>query len=148
MVNGSPVMSEAEVARALEELQTLERLLADLQARLITIQRSIVEHEEAVKVVEEIKKAGGRLRIMVPIGAGAFAEASLESVEKLTVNLGAGVYGLKSLDDAQQLLTRRSQNLQALYDSLSKRAGEYSARMEELRRFLGAVLAAQRRQGT
>jgi prefoldin alpha subunit len=85
---------------------------------------------------------------MVPIGAGAFAEASLESVEKLTVNLGAGVYGLKSLDDAQQLLTRRSQNLQALYDSLSKRAGEYSARMEELRRFLGAVLAPQRRQGT
>jgi prefoldin alpha subunit len=96
MVNGSPVMSEAEVARALEELQTLERLLADLQARLITIQRSIVEHEEAVKVVEEIKKAGGRLRIMVPIGAGAFAEASLESVEKLTVNLGAGVYGLRA----------------------------------------------------
>ncbi|MEM2236908.1 MAG: prefoldin subunit alpha [Candidatus Caldarchaeum sp.] len=141
-------MSETEIAQALEELQVLERVVADLQARLLTVQRSIVEHEEAVKLIEEIKKGGGKMRILVPLGAGAYAEASFESLEKVTISLGAGVYAVKALDDTQQLLTRRSQSLQALFDSLSKRVGEYSARVEELRRFLGRALAAQRQQGT
>ncbi|MEM1946333.1 MAG: prefoldin subunit alpha [Candidatus Caldarchaeum sp.] len=141
-------MSEAEIAQALEQLQVLERIVADLQARLLTVQRSIVEHEEAVKLIEEIKKTGGKMRIMVPLGAGAFAEASFDSLEKVTISLGAGVYAVKALDDTQQLLTRRSQNLQALSDSLSKRIGEYSTRVEELRSFLGRALSAQRQQGT
>jgi len=141
-------MSEAEIAQALEQLQVLERIVADLQARLLTVQRSIVEHEEAVKLIEEIKKTGGKMRIMVPLGAGAFAEASFDSLEKVTISLGAGVYVVKALDDTQQLLTRRSQNLQALSDSLSKRIGEYSTRVEELRSFLGRALSAQRQQGT
>lgn len=141
-------MSEAEIAQALEQLQVLERIVADLQARLLTVQRSIVEHEEAVKLIEAIKKTGGKMRIMVPLGAGAFAEASFDSLEKVTISLGAGVYAVKALDDTQQLLTRRSQNLQALSDSLSKRIGEYSTRVEELRSFLGRALSAQRQQGT
>ncbi|MEM4302697.1 MAG: prefoldin subunit alpha [Candidatus Caldarchaeum sp.] len=140
-------MSETEIAQALEELQVLERVVADLQARLLTVQRSIVEHEEAVKLIEEIKKGGGKMRILVPLGAGAFAEASFESLEKVTISLGAGVYAVKALDDTQQLLTRRSQSLQTLFDSLSKRVGEYSERVEELRRFLGRALASQRQQG-
>ncbi|MDW8063508.1 MAG: prefoldin subunit alpha [Candidatus Caldarchaeum sp.] len=140
-------MSETEVAQALEELQAIERIIADLQARLLSIQRSMAEHEEAVKLIEEIRKSGGRMKILVPLGAGSFAEANLESVEKVTVNLGAGIYAVKALEDTQQLLTKRSQALQAYGDTLSKRAAEYAARAEELRRFLNRVFAAQQRQG-
>ncbi|MEM0349632.1 MAG: prefoldin subunit alpha [Candidatus Caldarchaeum sp.] len=140
-------MSEAEVAQALEELQLLERLVADLQARILALQRSVSEHEEAVKLIEEIRKSGGNMRILVPIGAGTFAEASLQSVEKVTVSLGAGVYAVKALEDTQQLLTKRNQALQAYVDALSKRLSEYAARADELRRFLNSVLAAQQRQG-
>lgn len=140
-------MSEAEVARALEELQTIERIVADLQARILSVQRSMAEHEEAVKLIEEIRKSGGKMKVLVPLGAGAFAEASLESVEKVTVSLGAGVYAVKALEDTQQLLTKRSQGLQAYGEILAKRVSEYAARAEELRRFLGQVLAAQPRQG-
>ncbi|MEM4268851.1 MAG: prefoldin subunit alpha [Candidatus Caldarchaeum sp.] len=141
-------MSEAEITQALEELQLIDRLVAELQARVLAVQRSLVEHEEAVKLLEEMKKSGGKMRVMVPLGAGAFAEASFESLEKVTVNLGAGVYAVKALDDTQQLLTKRSQNLQAVLESLTKRIGDYSARAEELRRFLGSALASQRTQGT
>lgn len=140
-------MSEQDVAQALEELQIIERIVADLQARLLTAQRSMVEHEEAIKLIEEIRKAGGKMRVLVPLGAGAYAEASLESIDKVTVNLGAGVYAVKALEDTQQLLTKRSQSLQAYGETLSKRVSEYAARAEELRRFLGRVLAAQQRQG-
>lgn len=141
-------MSEAEITQALEELQVIERVVAELQARILTVQRSIVEHEEAVKLLEEMKKSGEKMRVMVPLGAGAFAEASLESLDRITVNIGAGVYAVKALDDTQQLLTRRSQSLQAALESLTKRAGEYSARAEELRRFVGAALTTQRKQGS
>lgn len=140
-------MSEAEVAQALEELQMIERIVADLQVRILSVQRSMAEHEEAVKLVEEIRKSGGKMKVLVPLGAGAFAEASLESVEKVTVSLGAGVYAVKALEDTQQLLTRRGQALQAYGDALAKRMNEYVARAEELRRFLNRVLASQQRQG-
>ncbi len=140
-------MSEAEVAQALEELQLLERLVADLQARILTLQRSVAEHEEAVKLIEEIRKSGGSMKILVPIGAGTFAEASLQSVEKVTVSLGAGVYAVKALEDTQQLLTKRNQALQAYVDALAKRLSEYAGRAEELRRFLNRALTSQQRQG-
>ncbi|MDW8084562.1 MAG: prefoldin subunit alpha [Candidatus Caldarchaeum sp.] len=140
-------MSETEVAQALEELQAIERVVADLQARILSVQRSIAEHEEAVRLIEEMRKAGGKMKLLVPLGAGAFAEANLESVEKVTVSLGAGVYAVKALEDTQQLLTKRSQALQAYGETLSKYATEYVARAEELRRFLGRVLASQQRKG-
>lgn len=140
-------MSETEVAQALEELQAIERIVADLQARILSVQRSIAEHEEAVRLIEEMRKAGGKMKLLVPLGAGAFAEANLESVEKVTVSLGAGVYAVKALEDTQQLLTKRSQALQAYGETLSKHATEYVARAEELRRFLGRVLASQQRKG-
>ncbi len=141
-------MSEAEISQTVEELQVLQRVIADLQARLLTVQKSIVEHEEAVKLIEEIRRSGEKTKILVPLGAGTFAEARFESIEKVTVSLGAGVYAVKALGDTQQILMRRSQNLQALFDNLSKRIGEYTARAEELRELLGRFLSAQRRQGT
>jgi len=141
-------MSEADVAQALEELQVIERVIADLQARLLAIQRSIIEHEEAIKLLEEMRRGGEKLRILFPLGAGAFAEANINSVDKVTVSLGAGVYAVKALEETQQLLSRRSQNLQAAYDSLAKRLTEYSSRAEELRSFIGRFLATQKTQGS
>ena len=139
--------SQEQLNRAIVELQLLERLVTDYQARIITIERSIEEHENALKLIEEIKKNVGKIPILVPIGAGSFVKAEMSNVETVHINVGAGVIIEKSLDESQQLLTKRNEALQQLRDTISKRLEEALGRMQQLRQFVEANLAKQQREG-
>ena len=135
--------SDDRLARALAELQTLERVVADINIRILNIERSIEEHENAVRFIGEIKKNTGPYNLLIPLGAGVFARVELSNPESLHVNLGAQIFAEKSLEESEQILTKRSQDLQQARENLSRRASEYVARAEELRRFINAVLAQQ-----
>ena len=135
--------SDDRLSRAIAELQTIERIVADLNVRILNIERSIEEHENAVRFIEEIKKNTGPYNLLIPLGAGVFARVQLSNPESLHINLGAQVFAEKSLEESEQILTKRSQGLQQARESLSRRAGEYLARAEDLRRFINTVLAQQ-----
>jgi len=138
--------SQEQLNRAIVELQLLERLVADYQAQLITVERSIQEHENALRLIEEIKKNGGTIPILVPIGAGSFIRAEMKKVETLHINIGAGVIMEKTLEDSQTLLTKRNQSLQQLYENISKRLEEALTRMQQLRQFIEAAIVRQQQQ--
>ncbi|MDJ0269891.1 MAG: prefoldin subunit alpha [Aigarchaeota archaeon] len=135
--------SQEQLNRALAELQLLERLISDLQARVMTLDSAVDEHERTLKLVEEIKKNGGSLSILIPIGAGSFVKGELVNVENIHVNVGAGVILVKSLDESQQLIIRRTEELRKLREETTKRLDEYVARAYELRQFLETVVARQ-----
>jgi len=138
--------SQDQVNRAVVELQLLERLAADYQTRILTVEQTIREHENALKLIEEIKKHGGEAPILIPIGAGSFVKAELKKVETVHINVGAGVIIEKTLEDSHQLLTKRNESLQQLHEALSKRLDETIARMQQLRQFIEAAVAQQQQQ--
>jgi prefoldin alpha subunit len=135
--------SDERLARAVADLQTAERIVADLNLRILNIERSIEEHENAVRLIQEIKKGSGPYNLLIPLGAGVFASVELTSPDILHVNLGAQLFAQKSLEESEQILTGRSQNLQQAKETLSRRAAEYAARVEELRRFINSMVAQQ-----
>ena len=135
--------SQDQLNRALVELQLLERLVTDYQARLLTIERSIEEHENALKLIEEVKKNMGKIPILVPIGAGSFIKAEMHNVETVHINVGAGVIIEKPLEESQQILTKRNETLQQLRDTISKRLDEALARMQQLRQYVEEAIARQ-----
>ena len=135
--------SQDQLNRALVELQLLERLVTDYQARLLTIERSIEEHENALKLIEEVKKNVGKIPILVPIGAGSFIKAEMHNVETIHINVGAGVIIEKPLEESQQILTKRNETLQQLRDTISKRLDEALARMQQLRQYVEEAIARQ-----
>ena len=137
---------QEQLNRAILELQLLERLAADYQTRIITVERTIQEHEGALRLIEEIKKQGGNAPILIPVGAGAFVKAELKKVETLQINVGAGVIIEKTLEDSQQLLTKRNESLQKLLDALTKRLDETLARIQQLRQFIESAAQQQQQQ--
>ncbi|GBC68868.1 Prefoldin subunit alpha [archaeon HR01] len=139
--------SDERLARVIADLQTAERIVADLNLRILNIERSIEEHENAVRFIQEIKKGSGPYNLLIPLGAGVFARVELTSPDILHVNLGAQLFAQKSLEESEQILTRRSQSLQQARDNLSRRAAEYMSRVEELRRFINAMLSQQQQAG-
>ena len=139
--------SDERLARAIADLQTAERIVADLNLRILNIERSIEEHENAVRFIQEIKKGSGPYNLLIPLGAGVFARVELTSPDILHVNLGAQLFAQKSLEESEQILTRRSQSLQQARDTLSRRAAEYMSRVEELRRLINAMLSQQQQAG-
>ncbi|MEM3123662.1 MAG: prefoldin subunit alpha [Nitrososphaerota archaeon] len=136
--------SDERLARAIAELQTIEQVVADLNLRILNIERSIEEHENAVRFIQEIKKNTGPYDLLVPLGAGVFARVALSNTDSLHINLGAQIFAQKSLEESEQILTKRSQGLQQARESLSRRASEYLGRAEELRRFINIFLSQQR----
>ena len=140
--------SQEQLNRAVVELQLLEKLVADYQARLVTVERSIEEHENALKLIEEIKKSVGTVPILVPIGAGSFVKAEMHNVETIHINVGAGVIIEKPLEESQQILTKRNEALQQLRDNLSKRLDEALTRMQQLRQYVEEAIARQQRERT
>ncbi|MEM3031666.1 MAG: prefoldin subunit alpha, partial [Nitrososphaerota archaeon] len=117
--------SDERLARAIAELQTIEQVVADLNLRILNIERSIEEHENAVRFIQEIKKNTGPYDLLVPLGAGVFARVALSNTDSLHINLGAQIFAQKSLEESEQILTKRSQGLQQARESLSRRASEY-----------------------
>ncbi|HIQ29090.1 MAG TPA: prefoldin subunit alpha [Candidatus Caldiarchaeum subterraneum] len=138
--------SQEQINRAVAELQLLEKLVADYQTRILTVEQTIREHENALKLIEEIKKYGGESQILIPIGAGSFVKAELKKVETVHINVGAGVIIEKTLEDSQQLLTKRNESFQKLREVLSKKLDETVARMQQLRQFIEAAVAQQQKQ--
>jgi len=138
--------SQEQINRAVAELQLLEKLVADYQTRILTVEQTIREHENALKLIEEIKKYGGESQILIPIGAGSFVKAELKKVETVHINVGAGVIIEKTLEDSQQLLTKRNESFQKLREVLSKKMDETVARMQQLRQFIEAAVAQQQKQ--
>ena len=138
--------SQEQINRAVAELQLLERIAADYQTRILTVEQTIREHENALKLIEEIKKHGGDAPILIPIGAGSFVKAELKKVETVHINVGAGVIIEKTLEDSQQLLVKRNESLQKLHDTLTKKLDETIARIQQLRQFVEAAVAQQQQQ--
>jgi len=136
-----------DVNRALAELQLLEQLVAELQARIINLTTAVAEHEGTLRLIDEMKKNPGRIPILLPAGAGNYVKADLVNENTIHVNVGAGVVMEKSLEDSQQIIMTRNETLRKLREDYAARLEQYSARAQELRRLIESSLTQQRKQG-
>ena len=138
---GFPGMSglEQQLARAVSELQVLERALEELQGSIAALRAALSEHERALELLEELKARGSPSIILVPIGGGNMIQVEVKSVEEVYVSLGAGVVVRRPVDEAIDLMRRRMENLNSALRTREETLASYAQRADELRRLVEAL---------
>jgi len=130
---------EQQLARAVSELQVLERALEELQGSIAALRAALSEHERALELLEELKARGSTSSILVPIGGGNMIEAEVKSVEEVYVSLGAGVVMRQPIDQAIELMKRRMESLNSALRTREEALASYAQRADELRRLVEAL---------
>lgn len=135
-----------DVQRAIVELNALEQLIQDLQARIVALDASIVEHEKSLTFIDELKKSDSPMTALVPIGAGGLVEVSISVRDRLRINIGQGIFIDAPIDRGREIVSRRKEMLERARSELYKGLQAYVQRAELLRRFLSRVEQAMQRQ--
>lgn len=132
---------EERFGRALGELQVLERFILELQTRVNTLRAFTAEYDNAINFIEELKKTDGKMRLLVPIGAGNYVHADITDVTKIEVSVGAGVVITKSVEESLELMKKRKENLLKAIEENENQLVQYAQRAAELRRLVEALAA-------
>ncbi|MCD6341970.1 MAG: prefoldin subunit alpha [Thaumarchaeota archaeon] len=135
---------EENLARAVAELQALERAISELQSNIATLRALLTEYEGAISLIEELKKHKDAVKILVPIGGGNFLHAEVKELQDIQVSLGAGVMMKQPLDRGYELMKKRKENIGKAIEIYENRITQYAQRAEELRRLVEALSARLR----
>ncbi|MEM0381693.1 MAG: prefoldin subunit alpha [Nitrososphaerota archaeon] len=132
-------ITRGDIERAISELTILERIVRELQARLLALESSIGEHNRSLELLDEIAKHQGEVKGLMPIGAGVLAEGVITSPDTFRVNIGDNVFIDMSLDRCRGWLMARRQRLEQAHAETSRALQSYSERAEAVRRFLASI---------
>lgn len=131
--------TKEQIARAIAELQIIEQIINEFQLRIATLDAVLREHENAITLIEEMKKVDGSMEVLIPIGGGNFVHGTITSTDKMEVSVGAGVVITKSLDEGHQIMLKRKDYLMRMKEAYLQKLQEHINRAAELRRFLESV---------
>ncbi|MCS7142332.1 MAG: prefoldin subunit alpha [Aigarchaeota archaeon] len=135
-----------DVQRAILELNALEQLIQEFQARLMAMDASIIEHEKSLAFIDELIKSNEALTVLMPIGAGGLIEVTIASRDKVRINIGQGIYLDAPLERGKEIVNKRRELLERGRMELQKNLQAYLQRAELLRRFLSRVEQSIQRQ--
>jgi len=127
------LVSDEERSRALVELQILDQLVSELQVRIAAADSSIVDHDNAVDLLEELEKSGGEGNVLIPMGGGSYLHGEVSRFDVVKIGVGAGVVLEKSPAEARTALQARRDSLAKVRENYTRRLMGYLARADELR---------------
>ena len=123
-------MSEEQAQALLQQMQALESYMADL-----------IQKEEAV--IKLLQEASGAIESMatlnedvthetlVPVGMGTYVKATIQSKEKMIVNIGAGAAIEQDKASAINYMEQRIKELEIALQQISAQRQEIAARLEQ-----------------
>ena len=134
-------MSQEEVIQQKYlEFQALEQEIKLLQQHLMNLSQQLLELKRLRQDLEELKKAKIASKVFSPLGAGIYVETELKNNSQLLINSGANVLTSKTVEEAQEIVTQRINEMTKLFDqmeqSLSLQIGSHATLSEELKGLL------------
>lgn len=139
-------MSGEEKLQALvAQMKMIEAYLGDIAEREVTIAKLIEDGKLAVDAIRNIS-GSENVQILMPLGIGVYAPASVAPAEKLVVNVGADVALEKTRDDAINYIESRVGELEAALRSIFSQKQDLQVKMEQSRAEVNALLQGMRQQ--
>lgn len=138
--HGHDKVDEEALKQKYAELRVAATQIKQLQQQLEAVEEKKQELETAMASLDELKKAGGKARMLAPITDGIFAEATLESSSELIVNVGSSVCVKKSVDGAKGMLKAKAEELKGFQESLIEELTKLTEQADALEKELGQML--------
>ncbi|NPA70072.1 MAG: prefoldin subunit alpha [Crenarchaeota archaeon] len=141
---GERRITEADIARLVEELEVLESTAQALRQDIAVLSASIAELKSTRTLIKMLADGQKIEESYTTIGGGVFVKTRIEDYEKVLVNVGANYVVELNVKDALDHVDRRIRELEDVKSRLELRLAEVVRRIENIRQFLAAVYAMMR----
>jgi len=119
--------------RLVVELRILEGTAEAIQSRLDLVGAAFTELNLARITLEGVEKETTDASLFVPIGAGSYIKAKLESMDLVIVGMGAGVSIERTIAEAKATVQNRMGELEKTRVSLQQQFVQVVGRIQEHR---------------
>ncbi len=121
---------EDQMRRLIVELQLMQGSAETLQQRLEVLQTAIADLSVAKTSLGAIKEQEMGDPILVPTGGGAYVNANLGDLRKIIVNIGADVAIEMGLEEAEEDISGRLEDVEKASRSVQQQLQQILAQMQ------------------
>ena len=123
---------EDELARYAYIIEDYKDQLASLETQFSFIQSAILENTKAKMTIEQMDKLNDDNEILLPIGGGAYINASTKKTSKLLLDVGAGIVIEKNTNDVIENIDKQIENLQQTQQKISSMVQQLQVKSDEV----------------
>jgi prefoldin alpha subunit len=117
-------------------LQQYKNQIDELMANIEILEGMVNEYEKTRDTIQGIGNADDRSDILIPIGGGTFAHATLKDRHKVIIGIGGNVIIEKSVDKAVDMLEKRMQNFRNEERKLGELAQKLQMKVEQISNYI------------
>ncbi len=137
-------ITEADIARLVEELEVLESTAQAIRQDIAMITASIAELKATRTLVKMLVDKQKIEESYTTVGGGVFVKSKIEDYDRVLVNIGANYVVELDTKDALDHVDRRIRELEDVKSRLELRLADVVRRIENIRQFLAAIYAMMR----
>lgn len=124
---------EENLAGLVYEQRKIMELIEALYNEVNVLQRSLMEHQNALEILELYKVSKEkRSETLLPVGGGVYLPVKITHPEKVVVGVGANVFLEKSVEEAIQYVNTSMGNIKKAVDDRVKSLEQLKNRYEEI----------------
>jgi prefoldin alpha subunit len=103
---------EDEITKNLSLIEYYKEQLNNLELQSQFLQAAIADYQKAKMTIQELNNVNNNTDIFVPVGSGAFIDASIKDTSKILLDIGAGYVTEKPAEEAVKKIEERIERLQ------------------------------------
>ena len=134
--------TEQELRELVMRSDQVRQQLAAMEAQREYLVEVTSEARRSLNTVEYLTNAQPGETVLMPLGSGAFVQASVPDPRKLITNLGSGVHAELTATEAAARLKSRVENLDGAQQQLSKDIARLSDELDRANAILEAYTGA------
>ena len=113
---------EEELQKYMMLIEQYKEQLGSLDMQFSYLQNAIMDQTKAKMTLEHLGKTNDGVDVMLPIGGGAFIDATAKKTSKVLFDIGDGIVIEKASDDVVKKMDERIKNLQQTEEKISSMA--------------------------
>ena len=140
--------NEDTLRRLLVELQLLQNTSGILESRLNLLEATMSETRVAGITLEELKKEGEGLPLLLPIGGGSFIKANLGNISRVIMGIGADTSVEMKLEKALEEIGSRLSEMEKAQLSVQEQLSQVLAQIRSHQETVNRLGAELRKDGS
>lgn len=113
-------------------IEQYKEQLGSLDMQFSYLQNAIMDQTKAKMTLEHLGKTNDGVDVMLPIGGGAFIDATAKKTSKVLFDIGDGIVIEKASDDVVKKMDERIKNLQQTEEKISSMAQQLQTEITEI----------------
>lgn len=123
---------EEELQKYMMLIEQYKEQLSSLDVQFSYLQNAIMDQTRAKTTLENLDKTAEGVDVMIPIGGGAFIDATAKKTSKALFDIGDGVVIEKTSKDIVKKMDERIKNLQQTEEKISSMAQQLQTEVNEI----------------